>query len=152
MGLIISTGSNLDNRHEHLDWARERLSREWNLIAASRIYKSDAVDYLKQPEFLNQVLQFSLPWEKPEIVMKRLLEIENERGRTRDIYQGPRTLDLDIIFWGLSSINTSSLTAPHPRWIQRSFIVRPLSELPFWYAVEKCFTIPTSFDVEAFPI
>ncbi len=151
MPLIIATGTNLTERSEHLSWARDQLSVHFRLIAQSRIYQSAAVDYEAQPEFLNQVLQFSLPWQRPEDVMKILLNIEQDRGRVRQITRGPRTLDLDILFWGTDFIQSTTLITPHPRWKQRSFVVRPLSELPFWHLIEKCFTIPESFDVEAFP-
>lgn len=152
MSLIIATGSNLGQRLENLAWAKERLAQEWKLIAASRVYASAAVDYTAQPEFVNQVLQFALPWEAPEAVMQKLLAIELEAGRVRDISRGPRTLDIDIVFWGLETVRTPSLVVPHPRWRERSFVVRPLSELPFFHAVEKCFTIPTSFEIEASPL
>ena len=152
MALIIATGSNLGDRLQHLAWAKERLAAEWRLVAASRVYQSAAVDYTNQPEFANQVLQFALPWETPENVMRKMLEIEKEAGRIRDVLRGPRTLDLDIIFWGLQHLKTPLLTVPHPRWLERSFIIRPLSELPFFHAVEKCFTIPRSFEVEATPV
>ena len=151
MPLIIATGSNLLEREEHLDWALETLSQHFKFISASKFYRSKAVDYEAQPEFLNQVLQFALPWQKPEDVMRILLNIEQDRGRVRQIDRGPRTLDLDILFWGTSFIQGTTLVTPHPRWNQRSFVVRPLSELPFWHLIEKCFTIPKSFEVEAFP-
>ena len=151
MPLIIATGSNLFSRIEHLDWAKRELTQHFKLIAESRVYQSSAVDYEAQPEFLNQVLQFALPWQQPHEVMQILLNIEQDRGRTRDVSRGPRTLDLDILFWGTSFIQSATLTSPHPRWKERSFVVRPLSELPFWHLIEKCFTIPKSFDVEAFP-
>ncbi len=152
MALIIATGCNLGDRLAQLDRVRSRLAQEWQLVASSRIYLSAAVDYLEQPEFANQVLQFALPWQTPQVVMQKLLEIEAEAGRIRDIARGPRVLDLDIIFWGLETLCTDNLVVPHPRWKERSFVVRPLSELPFFHAVEKCFTIPTSFEIEAFPL
>ena len=151
MPLIIATGSNLSNRYDHLTWAKQALSQHFKLIAESRVYQSLAVDYEAQPEFLNQVLQFALPWQKPEEVMQILLNIEQVRGRIREINRGPRTLDIDILFWGTQFVQSATLMTPHPRWSQRSFVVRPLSELPFWHLIEKCFTIPKSFDVEAFP-
>ena len=57
MSLILSTGSNLGNREEHLVKAKELLSKNFSFIAASNIYQSPAVDYLNQPDFLNQVLE-----------------------------------------------------------------------------------------------
>lgn len=152
MALIIATGSNLGDRLENLANARKALEKNWKLIAASRVYTSAAVDYVGQPEFANQVLQFALPWETPTDVMRKLLEIELTHGRERSILRGPRTLDIDIIFWGLEVIRTPSLVTPHERWRERSFVVRPLSELPFFHAIEKCFTIPKAFATEALPL
>ena len=152
MALIIATGSNLGDRIQNLNNVKNRLSEDFKLIAQSKIYTSGAVDYLEQPDFANQVLQFALPWQSPVKVMEQLLQIEKEFGRTRDVSRGPRIIDIDIIFWGIEFIHSPSLDVPHPRWDQRSFVVRPLMELPFFHLIEKCFTIPSSFEVEAFPI
>ena len=152
MALIIATGSNLGDRIQNLNNVKNRLSEDFKLIAQSKIYTSGAVDYLEQPDFANQVLQFALPWQSPVKVMEQLLQIEKEFGRTRDVSRGPRIIDIDIIFWGIEVIHSPSLDVPHPRWDQRSFVVRPLMELPFFHLIEKCFTIPSSFEVEAFPI
>ncbi len=153
MSLVIATGSNIGDSISHLLEAKTELEKHFTLIAESRIYTSAAVDYLDQPDFYNQVLEFQTPTHlSPEEVMTLLLHIEKEMGRTRNITRGPRTIDLDIIFWGLSEVNTPTLTLPHPRWNQRSFIIYPLQELPFFKTIEKCFTIPKSFDVEALPI
>jgi 2-amino-4-hydroxy-6-hydroxymethyldihydropteridine diphosphokinase len=152
MSLIIATGSNIGDSLDYLQHAQQELSHHFQLIAGSRIYRSQAVDYQSQPDFFNQVLEFHLPTKNPDEVMQRLLEIELSMGRKRDIPRGPRTIDLDIIFWGLQTHHTNILTVPHPRWLDRSFIVRPLQELPFFKTIEKCFTIPESFKVEAFPV
>ena len=152
MALIIATGSNIGDSIHTLSKAKMRLSEFFDLVAESRIYQSAAVEYLDQPDFYNQVLEFRLPALSPAQVMEKLLEIEKEFGRNRDIPKGPRTLDLDIIFWDLVNIQEDALIIPHPRWNERSFVVRPIQELPFFQTIEKCFTIPRTFSVEAFPI
>lgn len=152
MSLIIATGSNLGDSKNNLKIALEELKKNFDFISESRIYYSKAVDYTKQPDFFNQVLEFKLPSLTPDDVMTKLLEIEKKLGRTRDISRGPRTIDIDILFWGTDSIQTNIVTIPHPRWNERSFVVLPLRELPFFQTIEKCFTIPTTFNVEAFPI
>lgn len=153
MALIIATGSNQGNSLENLKIAKDKLSQKFELIAQSRIYLSAAVEYEAQPDFLNQVLEFALPASMtPQHVMHWLLELELEMGRKRDIPKGPRTIDLDIIFWGMISLMDQGLTIPHPRWQERSFVVKPLQELPFFQTIEKCFTIPQSFKVEALPL
>jgi len=149
VALIIATGSNLGDRHARLAEAKARIAQEWPLIAESRVYQSAAVDYAAQPDFSNQVLQLALPWQRPEVVMEMLLEIERSMGRTRDVPRGPRTIDIDILFWGLDRVTSPGLIVPHPRWRERSFVVRPLAELPFFHAIQKCFTIPSTFDIEA---
>jgi 2-amino-4-hydroxy-6-hydroxymethyldihydropteridine diphosphokinase len=73
-------------------------------------------------------------------------------GRVRETFKGPRTIDLDIIFWGLETHHTNLVQIPHPRWVERSFVIRPLQELPFFKTIEKCFTIPKSFHVESYPV
>lgn len=152
MALIIATGSNIGDSVSTLNKVRHVLELKYGLVAYSRIYKSAAVEYEKQPDFFNQVIELRLPASTPEQVMNELLQIEKDFGRTRDISKGPRTLDLDIIFWGLEEINSEHLTIPHPRWSERSFVVRPLQELPFFHSIEKCFIIPESFNINAFPI
>ena len=151
MSLIIATGSNIGNSIRILNEAKELLDREFGLIAESRIYVSAAVEYENQPDFFNQVLEFCIPPMNPSDVMTKLLQIEKNFGRNRDIPKGPRTLDLDIIFWGTQEINEAALIIPHPRWSERSFVVRPLQELPFFQTIEKWFIIPKTFNVEAAP-
>lgn len=152
MSLIIATGSNLGDSLSILREAKEHLCQEFALIAESRIYRSAAVDYEAQPDFFNQVLEFALPESLPDEVMQKLLHIETSMGRQRTQWRGPRTIDLDIIFWGMTSISSDRLIVPHPRWSERSFVVRPLMELPFFQSIEKCFTIPESFKIDAYPI
>jgi 2-amino-4-hydroxy-6-hydroxymethyldihydropteridine diphosphokinase len=152
MSLIIATGSNIGESISILNQACKTLSEKFHLVAASRIYTSKAIEYENQPDFFNQVLEFHLPALDPETVMLELLKIERDFGRNRNIPKGPRTLDLDIIFWGLKQINSENLITPHPRWLERSFVVRPFQELPFFQTVEKCFTIPKTFNVNASPI
>ncbi|MBA2404550.1 MAG: 2-amino-4-hydroxy-6-hydroxymethyldihydropteridine diphosphokinase [Bdellovibrionales bacterium] len=152
MSLIIAIGSNLENPLENLQQARKVLASQFKLIAESQVYKSAAVDYEAQPDFFNQVLEYQIPALTPDQTMSWLLEAEKNMGRTRDISRGPRTIDMDIILWGLETHHTKMVDIPHPRWLERSFVIRPLQELPFFKTIEKCFTIPRSFKIEAFPV
>lgn len=152
MSFFIATGSNLGNRLQHLREARVILSREFVFIAESRIYESPAVDYLNQPDFYNQVLEFKVPTESPERVMTKLLELEKIMGRNRTVPKGPRVIDLDILFWNDDVISTPTLTIPHPRLFERSFVVLPLSELPGFKKLQTKFSFNFSFDNSASPI
>ena len=152
MSLIIASGSNIGDSVTILKAAQAELSLHFTFIAASRVYVSAAVEYESQPDFYNQVMEFEIPALTPDEVMDKLLSIEKKFGRHRDIPKGPRTLDLDIIFWDTTSLQTAKVIVPHPRWAERSFVVKPLQELPFFQTIRKCFIIPQSFTVEAAPL
>jgi 2-amino-4-hydroxy-6-hydroxymethyldihydropteridine diphosphokinase len=152
LSLIIATGSNLGDPIENLNIAKKELSKTFKLLQESNIFISKAVDYEDQNDFYNQVLEFQLPQLDPSKVMKEILILENKLGRVRTVKYGPRIIDIDIIFWGLHKIQTENLITPHPKWIERSFVVKPLQQLPFFKTVENCFTIPSSFLIDATPI
>ncbi len=147
--LILSTGSNLDNKLEYLKQAKQILSKHFQFKAESKIFTSKAVDYLNQPDFLNQILEFELPKESPDHVMKTILDIEKSLGRVRNISKGPRTIDIDIIFWGTKNFNTKYVTIPHPSWHLRSFIALPIRQIPYFEIIRKNFDFPQSFDNSA---
>lgn len=151
MSLIISTGSNLGDRESYLAHARDELSKSLSLIFKSKIYQSSAVDYLAQPDFLNQVLEFEIPTIQPAEVLKLCLEIEKKLGRVRGIDKGPRTLDIDLLFWQKLTLSSDNLDLPHPRLFSRSFIVLPLRELPYFKELEKSFDFPDTFSNSATP-
>ena len=153
MSLIIATGSNLGDRLKNLERAVSALSECFQLTAKSRIYQSKAAGHLEQPDFLNQVLEFQLPTQRtPEQVMEQLLELEKEQGRTRQISQGPRTIDLDLLFWADAKLDLPQLKIPHPRLFERSFVVRPLRELPYYQHLQGKYCFAESFSIEASPL
>ncbi|MCO4755604.1 MAG: 2-amino-4-hydroxy-6-hydroxymethyldihydropteridine diphosphokinase [Bacteriovoracaceae bacterium] len=152
MSLIIATGSNIGDKLKNLQKAKNLLSETFDFIAESRIYTSSAVDYSNQPDFLNQVLEFKIPSQTPETVMLELLEKEKILGRQRVIDKGPRTIDMDIIFWAEMSVNTDTLQVPHPRWRERAFVVLPLMELPFFELNKNKLNVSLDFDHEAFAL
>ncbi len=142
---FIATGSNLGDRLLNLNEAKSHLQKHFSLISESRVYDSAAVDYVDQPNFYNQVLEFELTSDNPETVMAFLLSIEKIMGRNRIIPKGPRLIDIDILFWGLEKIKTPNLEIPHPRLFERSFVVLPLSELPGFKILESHFNFNFSF-------
>ena len=96
----------------------------------SRIYETSPVGNTDQPHFLNMVAELdgaSLP--KPEQLLARLLRIEHALGRTREVPQGPRTIDLDLLFYRKERSDTEYLQLPHPRIPSRRFVLEPLNEL-----------------------
>lgn len=152
MSLFIATGTNLGDRRHNLETAKTLLQKKFELIAVSRIYESSAVDYLDQPDFYNQVLEFKIPNLSPEEAMSFLLETEKAMGRQRAVAKGPRLIDLDILFWQHLVINTTHLQLPHPRLFERSFVVLPLSELPGFQELKKHFSFPQTFTNSSTPL
>jgi 2-amino-4-hydroxy-6-hydroxymethyldihydropteridine diphosphokinase len=146
---FIATGTNLGDRAQNLLAAKKILQKHFQMIAESQIYESSAVDYLNQPDFYNQVLEFKIPNIPPQKVMSLLLQIEKDLGRNRLIPKGPRLIDLDILFWGLEKIESKNLEIPHPRLFERSFVVLPLSELPGFKILKLHFDFKLHFGVMA---
>jgi len=152
MSLFIALGTNIGQRLENLDNAKNILCSHFKLIAESRVYESPAVDYLNQPDFYNQVLEFEIPTHSPQESMQLLLEIEHSMGRDRLIPKGPRLIDLDILFWDSLILNSKLLQIPHPRLFERSFVVLPLSELPGFNKLKEKFSFTFSFPNSATPL
>jgi len=127
----VGLGSNLGNRAGYLLLAvRGMLDAGLDVIRLSSIYETEPVEYENQPAFLNLVAELrgsTLP--SPEQMMARLLRIEYALGRTRDIRMGPRTIDLDLLFFKDQRLETEFLTLPHPRVALRRFVLVPLNEL-----------------------
>lgn len=127
----ISLGSNLGDRAAYLLLAvRGMLDAGLCVRRLSRIYETSAVGHTNQPHFLNMVAELDgarLP--KPEQMLARLLRIEYALGRTREVPQGPRTIDLDLLFYGDLRSDTEYLQLPHPRIAARRFVLEPLNEL-----------------------
>ena len=99
-------------------------------LRLSRIYETVPLGYTNQPLFLNMVAELdraTLP--TPEQLLARLLRIEYALGRTREVPQGPRTIDLDLLFYANELRTTEYLTLPHPRLQSRRFVLEPLNEL-----------------------
>lgn len=128
----LSLGSNLGDRRANVQQALERLNELGEVKATSSFYETAPVDFTRQPEFLN--IAVTLATEKmPKQLLHALLEIERSLGRKRGsaaaTTKGPRTLDIDILLYGASIIDTAELTIPHPRMHERRFVLEPLAEI-----------------------
>jgi 2-amino-4-hydroxy-6-hydroxymethyldihydropteridine diphosphokinase len=124
----IGLGSNLGNSAASLRSAVLRLADLGTVAAASPVYETDPVGYEDQPVFLNAVvaLDTTLP---PETLLAELHAIEAELKRERSTRWGPRTLDLDLLWYGGREIETPALIVPHPRAREREFVLRPLADI-----------------------
>lgn len=124
----ISAGSNLDNREGNLQFALSALSGQGALLQVSSIYETEPVGYLEQPWFLNLVAAIETPL-APRALLEFCLHVEQLGGRTRTFPNAPRTLDLDILFFGELVIREEGLIIPHPRIAERRFVLEPLAEI-----------------------
>jgi 2-amino-4-hydroxy-6-hydroxymethyldihydropteridine diphosphokinase len=100
-------------------------------VAASSLYRTAPVGLHHQPDFINAVARFEvdaavLP--APSF-LKQLFEIEARFGRVRSVKNAPRTLDLDLLLYGDTTLDQPGLTLPHPRMVERAFVLAPLAEI-----------------------
>ena len=106
--------------------ALNRLPDTW-LEARSHLYRSAPVD-AQGPDFINAVAAVSTRLTAPDLLLA-LQQLEQRAGRERPYRNAPRTLDLDLLLYGDARIDSPSLTVPHPRMMERAFVLLPLAEL-----------------------
>lgn len=100
---------------------------ETRLLKASSLYRSAPYE-AQGPDFINAVALVYTQL-SPLALLHALQALELQCGRERPFKNAPRTLDLDIIFYGDVSLDTPELTLPHPRWQERAFVLQPLAEV-----------------------
>ena len=128
--VFLSLGSNLGDRLGFLKEALGFLSRtpQTAVVVNSSIYESEPVGFGNQESFLNLVTNIQTNCAPLEL-LSQLHRIENALGRERTVRWGPRTVDVDILYWGHEVIVTRGLTIPHPRVEDRRFALVPLNEI-----------------------
>ena len=126
----VALGSNLGDRAGNLLLAvRGMMEASLVVTRVSSIYETEPVSEIEQPSFLNMVVELGNPLPAPEQVMARLLRIEFALGRTREVKDGPRTIDLDLLLYGDLRSDTEFLKLPHPFLHERRFVLEPLAEI-----------------------
>jgi 2-amino-4-hydroxy-6-hydroxymethyldihydropteridine diphosphokinase len=125
-GIFLGLGSNIGDRAAYLKEAIKLIGLP--IVAISSVYESEPVDYLNQPWFLNRILQCETTFH-PLNLLQECQKVETELGRTREISKGPRTIDIDLLFYNEEIISTPDLTVPHPAIPQRRFVLIPMSEI-----------------------
>jgi 2-amino-4-hydroxy-6-hydroxymethyldihydropteridine diphosphokinase len=129
--VYLLLGSNLNDRSASLSLARKKISSKIGKITReSSIYESEPWGFQAELRFLNQVIRIETDL-KPEPVLDKILRIETELGRKREISQGyvSRLIDIDILFFNDEIISKENLTIPHPKIPERMFTLLPLWEL-----------------------
>ena len=127
---VIALGSNMNDPQAQVQRAFEEIGAlsQTKLLAKSRLYRTEPVGYRDQPEFVNACALVETALE-PRSLLVDLLDIERRHGRVREIRNGPRTLDLDIVLYGDRTVDEPDLKIPHPRAHERAFVLEPLVDV-----------------------
>jgi 2-amino-4-hydroxy-6-hydroxymethyldihydropteridine diphosphokinase len=124
----ISAGSNLGDRIANLSFALESLKRAGSVMRVSSVFETEPVGFSDQPWFLNLAIELQTALQ-PRQLLHVCQEIEAARERVRTFANAPRTLDLDILFWGDAVMCEADLIIPHPRLSERRFVLAPLAQI-----------------------
>lgn len=130
IGMGGNIASAVGEPEETLTASAASMSALGRVVARSRLYRTKPVGHANQPQFVNAVVALETTL-GPRLLLHRLMQIEEEYGRNRahSFRFGPRTLDLDIVFYGDAVMEAAGLIIPHPRMIEREFVLRPLVEI-----------------------
>ncbi len=127
--VYLSLGSNLGDREGNLRRALELLTEpRLRVVRVSSFYETEPQEVRDQPWFLNAVAEVETDL-FPRQLLGRVQKIEQQLGRKRIREKGPRTIDIDILLFGGAVIETGELQVPHPRMMERRFVLEPLAEL-----------------------
>ena len=148
--VYLSLGSNLGDRQANLRAAIDALPAAGVCVErVSSFYETEPVDYLEQPWFLNCVVQGNTAV-SPLPLLRSLRNIEIHLGSQKAFAKGPRLLDIDILLYGDETFDAPELQIPHPRMLQRKFVLAPLAEIapslkhPAWQQTVSKFLALTS--------
>jgi 2-amino-4-hydroxy-6-hydroxymethyldihydropteridine diphosphokinase len=126
--VYLALGSNLGDRIGNMTSAVERLSQKMTIKKLSSIYETEPVYYKEQPLCLNAALSAVTELDSFEL-LRFVKSIESDLGRQPSFRNAPRTIDIDILFYGDRVVQTEELAIPHPRIAERAFVLVPLSEI-----------------------
>ena len=127
--VYLSLGSNIGDRARNLQAALDRLAApDLRVMRTSPAYETEPVEYTAQRWFLNLVVEAGTEL-LPMQLLLRIGRVERALGRVRTVPKGPRTIDIDILFYGRAIVRSARLEIPHPRMAGRRFVLAPLTDL-----------------------
>jgi len=126
--VFLALGTNLGDREANLSQARKEISSIASIQKESSIYETPPWGVTDQPAFLNQVLAAETGLSPLEL-LTTIKDIEIKMGRLPSERYGPRLIDIDILLYGDTVLDTPTLTLPHPRMAERAFVLVPLLEV-----------------------
>jgi len=126
--VFLGLGSNIGNKEDHINKALTFISDLYEVKKISHLYLTEPVGNIKQDWFLNCVVEI-----KTDVDPKKLLSsfkfIERKLGRIKTVKKGPRSIDIDILFYGDHIVKTKNLVIPHPLMQERLFVLRPMMDI-----------------------
>ncbi len=126
--VYLALGSNMGNRLANLKAAINNLTPQLAVKSRSSIYETPPWGFTEQAEFLNQVVMAET-YLQPQALLSHLKRLETALGRVPNFQNGPRLIDIDILFFDDLVLDTPSLAIPHPRVHERPFVLVPLAEI-----------------------
>jgi 2-amino-4-hydroxy-6-hydroxymethyldihydropteridine diphosphokinase len=126
--VYLALGTNLGDRLANLKQAISALTPQLEVKAKSQVYETPPWGVEEQPKFLNQVIKANT-YLDPEPLLKHLKRLEVALGRQESFPNGPRLIDMDILFYDDLVVDKPSLVIPHPRLHERGFVLLPLMEI-----------------------
>jgi len=126
--VYLSLGSNMGNRLSNLKQALLSLPPQIDVVARSDIYETPPWGYTKQDPFLNQAVKAETYLE-PVPLLKHIKRLEVVLGREKNFQYGPRSIDIDILFYDDLLLATTELIIPHPNTHERAFVLVPLMDI-----------------------
>lgn len=132
--VFLGMGANLGERHKTICKAIETLNTfpDIKVIHCSDSIETEPYGYMEQPCFINACIEIQT-LKTPEELLIVVNQIETEAGRTRDIHWGPRTLDIDILFYDSIIYDSDTLCIPHPQIPKRYFVLKPMAQIAPYY-------------------
>ncbi len=126
--VYLALGSNVGDSRTTIERAIALLGTALQQIKQAPVYRSKAVGYTDQPDFLNTAISGQTDL-SPEALLAFVKDIEKQLGRIERFRWGPREIDIDIIFYGDLILEIPELAIPHPLFSDRAFVLRPLADL-----------------------
>ncbi|MBI9098301.1 MAG: 2-amino-4-hydroxy-6-hydroxymethyldihydropteridine diphosphokinase, partial [Spirochaetaceae bacterium] len=151
--VYLGIGSNMGNRSKNLESAIDLINQsELSRVSKrSAIYETEPFGYVDQDKFLNSVVEIKTLL-TPKSLIRSLLEVEKKLKRNRVIHQGPRTIDLDILFYDNLITSFEEAVIPHPRLHERMFVLAPLCDIAPYHIHpilnERCYRIAETLKKE----